>query len=204
MPKQFKRFVILIFLCGLFIQACTDTGKRASEPDIPRGYMAVLEIEQQGRRLTFGPFVGYYFKPDSPDDLTRLSFICFNEQQFYTLDLPENTLLYKGNAVLARLSDTGTPLPEDGRITPVFFPDAPAQWLDKRPDPTDEYIHFHSAYNAQGAVRTGYWLRHNALKSFTYDMGGRVNKQSPLYHQVVKGVDKEFANIVEFDRGPGN
>ena len=51
-------------------------------------------------------------------------------------------------------------------------------------------------------VLTGYWLRHVAVSEFTYDMGGRVGKESPLYHRVRKGPDRDFAGIVEFDRGP--
>jgi hypothetical protein len=33
-------------------------------------------------------------------------------------------------------------------------------------------------------------------------MGGRVTSESLLYHRVTKGVDRDFARIVEFDRGP--
>jgi len=33
-------------------------------------------------------------------------------------------------------------------------------------------------------------------------MGGRVSRVSPLYHTVRKGVDLDFARILEFDRGP--
>jgi hypothetical protein len=51
-------------------------------------------------------------------------------------------------------------------------------------------------------VLTGYWIRHVAVSEFTYDMGGRVGKKSPLYHRVRKGPDREFARIIEFDRGP--
>ena len=49
---------------------------------------------------------------------------------------------------------------------------------------------------------TGYWIRHVAVSDFTYDMGGRVGKESPLYHRVRKGPDRDFARIIEFDRGP--
>ena len=64
-------------------------------------------------------------------------------------------------------------------------------------------MHFHSCYNSQGPVLTGYWLRHEARAEFTYDMGGRVGPDSPLYHKVNSGVDKAFGRIIEFDRGPG-
>jgi hypothetical protein len=33
-------------------------------------------------------------------------------------------------------------------------------------------------------------------------MGGRVGKDSPLYHRVSSGPDRDFARIIEFDRGP--
>jgi hypothetical protein len=33
-------------------------------------------------------------------------------------------------------------------------------------------------------------------------MGGRVGADSPLYHAVRPGIDKQFATIMEFDAGP--
>jgi hypothetical protein len=48
----------------------------------------------------------------------------------------------------------------------------------------------------------GYWLIHEATASFTYDMGGRVTPESPLFHETSPGVDTAFAHIVEFDQGP--
>jgi hypothetical protein len=63
-------------------------------------------------------------------------------------------------------------------------------------------VHFHSCYNGIGPVLIGYWLRHTAAADFTYDMGGRVAENSPLYHRVQKGVDRDFAKIIEFDKGP--
>jgi hypothetical protein len=175
---------------------------RAEPPRVPRGYVQRLQIDIDDRVLSFGPFVGYYFKPISGNDLRRLDFICFNEQSFYTRDLPSNARLFAGQAVLRRLPRTDTPVPANGnRIVPVFFPQAPAVWLDTRPEPQDEYRHFHSAYDDRGAVRYGYWLRHVAQAAFVYDMGGRVSDGSPLYHKVQPGIDKKFACIVEFDHG---
>lgn len=87
-------------------------------------------------------------------------------------------------------------------MEPVFFGEAPEEWKRTRPQPEAEYLHFHSCHDAGGAVRIGYWLRHRAVADFTYDMGGKVREGSPLYHRVVKGVDRDFARIVEFDRGP--
>lgn len=171
-------------------------------PDIPRGYVSRLEIRRAGKVLRFGPFVGYYFSPENPLDLGRLRFVCFNERRFYTLDLPENALLFKGEARMTALPDTGFRIPSEGRISPVFFADAPRAWLDTRPEPTAEWRHFHSCHDARGAVLTGYWIRHTGVGEFTYDMGGRVGPESPLYHRVNKGPDKQFPRIVEFDRGP--
>lgn len=170
---------------------------------VPRGYVARLELAFEGHRYGFGPFVGYYFRPDDPADLGRLRFVCFNERGFYASDAPVNALLYEGEAVLARLPEADFPLPSDGdRIEPVFFPDAPAAWLATRPEPRDEFLHFHSAHDASGPARVGYWLRHVAARAFTYDMGGRVGPGSPLYHRVSPGPDLLFPAIVEFDRGP--
>lgn len=169
---------------------------------IPRGYVTRLDIQIADRLLGFGPFVGYYFKPVNPDDLTRFSFVCYNEDSFYTRDLPENTFLFEGDAVLTQLVDTGFHLPSDDRINPVFFEDAPKRWVNERPRPQDEYLHFHSCYDALGPVLAGYWIRHKGTASFTYDMGGRIGSDSPLYHEVHPGIDKQFAKIMEFDAGP--
>ena len=138
-----------------------------------------------------------------PHSFEKIDFVVFNEKGFYTRSLPVNAVLFEGDAVLKTLPPAGRPLPSSGRrIEPVFFDDAPEQWKRTRPSPEDEYLHFHSCYDARGAVSTGYWLRHRAVADFTYDMGGRVGKESPLYHRVSKGVDRRFARIVEFDSGP--
>lgn len=197
-----RRVLWGLFLLGLAALGCDTRGSSTKAgPDVPRGYVSRLEIRLDGKVVTFGPFVGYYFSPEDPSDLGRLRFVCFNERRFYTLDLPENALLFKGEARLTALPETGFRIPSEGRISPVFFPDAPRAWLDTRPEPAEEWIHFHSCHDARGAVLTGYWIRHVGAAEFTYDMGGRVGPESPLYHRVNNGPDKDFARIVEFDRG---
>jgi len=170
---------------------------------VPHGYVSRLEVTWEGRRYGFGPFVGYFFRPDDPSDLTRLRFLCYNERSFYASDAPENALLYEGEAVLAALPEVGfAPPSEGGRIRPVLFADVPAPWLATRPEPQAEFVHFHSVHDAAGPASVGYWLRHEAQRSFTYDMGGRVGPEGPLYHAVLPGPDVAFAHLVEFDRGP--
>ena len=181
---------------------CGQAGEKAADLEIPRGYMAQIRVEQGDRVFGFGPFVGYYFRPETPGDFTRLKFVCFNERSFYTKDLPENTRLFEGTAVLTRLPESDFEIPDSGRINPVYFSEAPAQWVVTRPAPKDEFLHFHSCYDARGAVLTGYWFRHAAVAGFTYDMGGRVGADSPLYHEVFPGIDRGFARIIEFDHGP--
>lgn len=174
----------------------------ATAVEAPRGYYARLEILDQGRRLSFGPFVGYYFRPENGDDLTRLRFRCYNERGFYTDQLPADTLLFEGEAVLGSLPPV-RPLPRgDGRIEPVFFAESPPEWLRTRPKPQDHFVHFHSAYDAAGPSYTGYWLRHRPVSSFTYNMGGRIDEDSPLYHQAEPETPQRFPHIVEFDAGP--
>ncbi len=184
--------------------ACTsDPPAGSTTPDIPRGYTATLQLLVEGRLLGFGPFVGYYFRPLDPADLSRLAFICFNERQFYTADLPDGARLFTGEAVRADLPPVDPPpMQEQGRIRPVFDRDIPAAWLDTRPAPQDEFVHFHSCYDGVGPVSTGYWLRHVAAAAFTYDMGGRLGADSILYHKVSPGPDRHFPRIVEFDAGP--
>ncbi len=200
--------ISVVFLVSLVSMTVICSGCPGPQKDkgtnlkIPRGYVAQLDIQIEDRLLGFGPFVGYYFKPENPKDLTRLSFVCYNEDFFYTRDLPENTLLFEGDAVLTQLTDTGFVVPTQNRINPVFFEDAPGKWLNNRPRPQDEYLHFHSCYDGLGPVLAGYWFRHEGKASFTYDMGGRMNPDSPLYHEVHPGIDKQFAKIMEFDAGP--
>ena len=197
--------VMVLFVCFMFWiggAGCGQTNNEAMSLSVPRGYVSTVEIDMNGRRVGFGPFVGYYFKPKAPGDLTRLEFVCFNERSFYTRDLPENASLFEGEAVFTRLPDANVTLPVGNRINPVFFSEAPANWLETRPSPEDAFLHFHSCYDVAGPVRAGYWIRHVGMAAFTYDMGGRVGPDSPLYHQVHPGVDKAFARIMEFDRGP--
>ncbi len=206
-------FLLLLGACDLDSDLHSGPAPNsANEPqpqlalDLPRGYLSRLELLHQGRRYHFGPFVGYYFRPLDPRDLTRLQLLVFNENSFYTRDLPANTKLFEGEARLASLPDTGRDLPrreDPTRIHPVFFEEAPRAWLESRPAPQAQFRHFHSCYDARGAVRHGYWLRHTGSAAFTYDMGGRVAAGSPLFHRVSQGPDNDFAQIIEFDRGPG-
>mgnify|MGYP000450397883 CR=1 FL=1 len=193
--------LVLCICLALVSQATAFAGQNA---DIPRGALQGLIVEHQGRVYEFGPFVGYFFWPEESADLSRLSFACRNEGQFYTKDLPEDAILFTGQARFVCLPGDAPYRPENGRrMRPVFPDEIPRKWLDTRPSPQDEYLHFHSCYNAQGPVACGFWLRHEARKVFTYDMGGRVGPDSVLYHQVQPGVDTGFPLLVEFDRGPG-
>lgn len=193
--------ILLVGMC-LVLTACQDQPSSGAPPQVPRGYYAQLEVVHAGKQLSFGPFVGYYFKPVQYNDLTQLQFICFNERGFYTDQLPAGTLLFTGKAILATLPDNH-PKPEPRqRINPVFFADAPQEWLATRPEPKDEYVHFHSAYDSKGAALTGYWLRHHPERDFTYNMGGRVAADSPLFHHASPNQPQNFPRIVEFDFGP--
>lgn len=183
--------------------ACSRPSPVADEAHSPpRGYVDRIRLTVNGTRVGFGPFVGYYFKPVDLDDLTHLEFRCYNERGFYTDELPENALLFTGTARLRSLPGTGELPGGSARILPVLFRDAPEEWTATCPEPADEYLHFHSAYDASGPVRAGFWLRHVGEASFTYNMGGRVDAGSVLHHHVTPGIDKAFARILEFDRGP--
>jgi hypothetical protein len=193
-----KSAVAVLALVAILI--CSATPGSAMV-DIPRGYYAQLQISHDGRALTFGPFVGYYFKPASGTDITKLELLCYNERQFYTDELPADALLFKGDAILTTLPDSH-PIPDEGeRITPIFASDAPTAWLETRPEPREQFRHFHSTYNHSGAAYTGYWLRHDPVEKFTYNMGGRLSKDSPLYHQVNPESSGDFPAIIEFDSG---
>lgn len=194
--------ILFALLAGLLLFGCPAPQPESVPLDVPHGYVKRLWFHADGVRIGFGPFVGYYFKPADPGELKELSFRCYNERQFYTRDLPANALLYEGTAVRASLPPKGKIPTGNARIRPVFFPDAPENWKQARPAPKDEYLHFHSGYSGAGPARIGFWLRHVAAADFTYDMGGRVGENSPLYHNVEQGVDTAFPRIIEFDRGP--
>ena len=203
------RIFLLILASAAVMSACRSDpekiggdGPSGSVVTIPHGYMARLELVHEGRLIGFGPFVGYYFRPEDPKDLRRLSFVCFNEKRFYSSDMPDGAKLYEGTALLVTLPPADFVIPAQDRISPVFFQEAADGWRNSRPEPQDEFVHFHSGYDSTGPVMTGYWIRHVAVSEFTYDMGGRVGKESPLYHRVQRGPDRDFARIIEFDRGP--
>lgn len=199
-------FAILLLLISAGMVSCTseqEAGQSLKQTIVvPHGYMARLEQVHENRLIGFGPFRGYYFRPRDPKDLSRLVFVCFNEDGFYSSDMPAGARLFEGTAVRVTLPRADFEIPVKNRINPVFFADAPQKWLESRPEPRDEYLHFHSCYNGSGPVLTGYWLRHTAMAVFIYDMGGRIAENSPLYHRVQKGVDRDFAKIIEFDKGP--
>ncbi|MDF1555187.1 MAG: hypothetical protein P1P84_19105 [Deferrisomatales bacterium] len=194
-----------LVVLALALAAACARGPGEVPLEVPRGYMQRLQVEHDGRHYGFGPFVGYYFRPPDPRDPEHLQFLCFNEDGFYASDMPRNALLFKGDAVLAELPLAKVVLGgvSGDRIRPLFEPDLPQAWRATRPDPADAYRHFHSCYDANGPARVGYWLRHVAEGTFTYDMGARVSAGSPLYHRVRSGPDLGFAGSVEFDRGPG-
>ena len=193
---------LCIIAVVLILSGGCENGRQDIPLNVPRGYVSSLEIERGDHIVQFGPFVGYYFRPQSPGDFSRLNFVTFNERRFYTLDLPENTKLFEGEAVRVDLEPAAFTLPRDDRINPVLFNDAPQKWVNNRPPPQNEFVHFHSCYDVEGPVLTGYWLKHVGVRQFTYDMGGRVEEGSVLFHRVSEGVDEEFAHILEFDRGP--
>lgn len=193
---------MLFTITFLLVAVSGIAQSQTNDLKVPRGYYSQLELLHQGQRLSFGPFVGYYFKPQNGADMTRLDFLCFNERSFYTDQLPANDLLFQGEAVLTTLPDLGAIPPRKQRIMPVFFDEAPAAWREQRPEPQEEFVHFHSAYDSNGPVRTGYWLRHDAVIEFTYNMGGRLSTNSPLHHQAKPGKRERFPRIIEFDAGP--
>ena len=161
--------VALVLLWSL--RASYESGAWSNRAPVPPGYAERLRFTHEGRALGFGPFVGYAFKRTEEQDPTRVVFQCRNERQFYTKDLPAGALLFTGTGRLATLPETGHGIPAGRRIVPVFFADAPQAWTDTRPAPQEAFRHFHSCYDEAGAMRTGYWLKHRAVASFTYNMG---------------------------------
>ena len=78
-------------ICLLILLAASACGEDVSqrqrvELEVPPGYQATLEVISGGTLHSFGPFVGYYFKP--APGFERLVFVCFNERGFYASDMP--------------------------------------------------------------------------------------------------------------------
>ncbi len=202
-----SKYSVLTVVAMAWLIALSPVVRAAPDTSLhpPRGYMERLEIEIRDQVFRFGPFVGYYFKPAEPNNLQRLHFVCYNEDSFYSSDAGAGTLIFSGEAKLTQLPVSSSQIPRrSSRIVPVFFTETPKTWLISRPEPQTEFVHFHSLYNARGAAAYGYWLKHQAEASFTYDMGGRVDNSSPMFHQVQPGMDLAFPHIVEFDHGPGH
>ena len=113
----------------LFLLAACSGEQIQAPAKIPRGYYATLRIVADGRQLHIGPFVGYYFKPVDPSDFSRMDFICLNERQFYTKDLPDGAKLYEGEAIQTTLPrEIPLPSAQGDRMHPIFDKDIPAAW----------------------------------------------------------------------------
>jgi hypothetical protein len=95
----------------VFLSACGQDRTSADALRVPRGFFRTLRIETAGGIVSFGPFIGYYFAPESGSDLSRLRFVCFNERTHYTRDLPENALLFEGQARCTVLPDADFDIP---------------------------------------------------------------------------------------------
>ena len=206
MCNLFRPQAFCCAVVGLSVAAggCSQRAPIPAPPPFraPRGFTSTLLVVNQGHLYRFGPFVGYYFRQVESGDFGRVEFACFNERGFYSSDMPVNAKLFRGEGVLVTLQPSEEAMPEGtGRIRPIFFEDAPPAWTASRPEPQDEFVHFHSMYDATGPALLGYWLRHRAVAAFTYDMGGRVDGTSPLWHHPTPGPDREFPRIIEFDFG---
>ena len=102
MKAEFYEATILTLLltvaCAVAMSGCRsdqDIDGSAGVVAVPHGYMARLEQVHDSRMIGFGPFVGYYFRPEDPSDLSRLQFICFNEKRFYSSDMPDGAKLFE-------------------------------------------------------------------------------------------------------------
>jgi len=193
--------------CGLLSCRHGKDGRRAPDArsqrfEPPRGFQSSWKIPLGDVLAGFGPFVGYWFRPETSGNFDRLRFVCANVNRFYASTMPDGAVLFEGDAILRKLPGTGEPLPRAHRINAVFFAEAPAEWLRTRPEPREEFLHFHSCYDASGPLPHGYWMRHVAREPFLFDMGARAGPGSPVYHEIERGPARNFSRIVEFDRGP--
>ena len=61
-PSSLKRTCLFMLFFAAAIFGCADKKEAGVSLQIPRGYVQVMEIEVDGRRVRVGPFVGYYFQ----------------------------------------------------------------------------------------------------------------------------------------------
>ena len=76
--------------------------------------------------------------------------VCFNENRFYSSDMPDGAKLYEGTALLVTLPPTDISLPNENRSHPLFFQEAADVWRNSRPEPQDELFIFTPATTVSG------------------------------------------------------
>jgi len=117
--------LLLTCACAAVMSGCrSDQGTDGSSGGlavVPHGYMARLEQVHDGRMIGFGPFVGYYFRPEDPEDLSWLRFVCFNENRFYSSGIPDGAKLYEGTALRATRPGSMSPSPPMKGSIRYFF-----------------------------------------------------------------------------------
>lgn len=171
--------------------------------DPPEGWAAVLRRNIDGRIYLFGPIEGHYFR--FLEDEEHICGVHYNTDKHSASAEPDGALLYVVEGVWAELPIAWdeTPQPEEPyRVNEIVLSDAPQEWLDTAPDEPG-YVYYRTMYDprTREAVPIGYWLRHTAIYDFRFDFGDPTGGYE-FTHDVVRGIDLEFAPKVKIDAGP--
>lgn len=166
----------------------------------PPGWSRTIAVQRAGGELAFGPIDGHYWRRTGSDTVCGLH---YNAGRGTASQAPDGRLLYFVEGRLAHLPIPVDQVPQpvgDQRVVQQLTGDVPRTWLGAPMPPG--FVYWHGTYDvkARRATATGFWLRHIAVRSFTFDMGG--DRGYPFTHRVTPGVDMHFAPKLNFDVGP--
>lgn len=172
--------------------------------DPPEGWAAVLRRNLDGQMYLFGPIEGHYWR-FIDDEETQICGVHYNPDQSTASAEPEGALLYVVEGTWAELPLSWAEMPqpdEPYRVYEVLLDDAPQNWIATAPD-APGYVYWRGMYDPRlrTAIPVGYWLRHVAIKDFRFDFGDPTGGYA-FTHDVMRGIDLEFAPKIKIDAGP--
>ncbi len=169
----------------------------------PNGWTRLIVGTMDGEQIVYGNIPGHYWRltPD-PDVICGLH---YNTGHTSATGEHSDALLYivEGRRAGLPLERSETPQPEEPwRVREELLEEAPVAWTETAPEEPG-YVYWRSFYHPRErtAAPVGYWLRHIAVSSFTFD-NGQDGGEYAFTHSVRPGIDLEFAPKLNFDAGP--
>lgn len=169
----------------------------------PSGWTSTLVQRIEGEQVVFGRIPGHYWRltPD-PNVVCGLH---YNTGHTSASGEHPDALLYlvEGRLASLPLERNETPQPDEPwRVREELLEDAPVAWTQTAPEEPG-YVYWRSYYHPgrRTAEPVGYWLRHVAFSTFTFD-NGHADGNYAFTHRVEPGIDLRFAPKINFDAGP--